>query len=237
MSQLALPLQLADHAVFASFLGTGNEALVATLSALADGEPGQGCWIRGAPATGKTHLLQAVCDRAGDRSVYLPVAMLVEAGPAILDGLSNRELVCIDDVDCVAGRRDWELALFKLCNELQDNNGQLIVAAGSAPRETGIALADLESRLSRLPVFQLRPLDEQQRAAALQLRASHRGLELPDETAAYLLKRSRRDMRSLYALLDRLDLAALRAKRRLTIPFVRDVMRSLDEAPRNIGDA
>ncbi|MBT8108848.1 MAG: DnaA regulatory inactivator Hda [Gammaproteobacteria bacterium] len=228
MSQLALPLQLADHAVFASFLDTGNETLVATLSALADGEPGQGCWIWGASATGKTHLLQAVCERAGDRSVYLPLAMLAEAGPAILDGLSSRELVCVDDVDRVAGECDWELALFKLCNELQDNGGQLIVAAGSAPRKTGIALADLESRLSRLPVFQLRPLDEPQRVAALQLRAKHRGLELPDDTAAYLLKRSRRDMRSLYALLDRLDLAALRAQRRLTIPFVREVMQSVD---------
>ena len=228
MSQLALPLQLADHAVFASFLDTGNETLVATLSALADGEPGQGCWIWGASATGKTHLLQAVCERAGDRSVYLPLAMLAGAGPAILDGLSNRELVCVDDVDRVAGESDWELELFKLCNELQDNGGQLIVAAGSAPRETGIALADLESRLSRLPVFQLRPLDELQRVAALQLRAKHRGLELPDDTAAYLLKRSRRDMRSLYALLDRLDLAALRAQRRLTIPFVREVMQSVD---------
>ena len=57
----------------------------------------------------------------------------VEAGPAILDGLSSRELVCIDDVGCVAGKRDWELALFQLCNELQDNGGQLIVAVVNDP--------------------------------------------------------------------------------------------------------
>ncbi len=31
MSQLALPLRLADHAIFGSFLSSGNEALVATL--------------------------------------------------------------------------------------------------------------------------------------------------------------------------------------------------------------
>ena len=78
--------------------------------------------------------------------------------------------------------------------------------------------------MSRLPVFQIRALDEQQRVAALQLRAGHRGLELPDDTAAYMLKRSRRDMASLYGLLDKLDLEALRAQRRLTIPFVRDVL-------------
>ena len=78
---------------------------------------------------------------------------------------------------------------------------------------------------SVLAVFQVHSLDEAQRVSALQLRAGHRGLELPDETAAYLLRRTARDMGSLYDLLDRLDLAALRAQRRLTIPFVRDVLR------------
>jgi DnaA family protein len=224
MSQLVLPLRLADHAVFASFLNDGNETLVATLTGLASGESGQGCWIWGARSTGKTHLLQAVCDRAGDRSAYVPLDMLADAGPGILEGLANRDLVCIDDIQQVVGRQDWEIALFNLFNDLQDTGGQLIAAAGAAPREAGIELADLESRMSRLPVFHIRSLDDAQRVAALQLRANHRGLELPDETAAYMIKRSRRDMSSLYELLDKLDLEALRAKRRLTIPFVRDVM-------------
>ncbi len=224
MNQLVLPLRLADHAVFASFLDHGNETLVATLAGLSGGESGQGCWLWGATATGKTHLLQAVCDQAGDRSVYLPLDMLVEAGPGILEGLASRGLVCIDDIDLVAGQEAWEIELFNLFNDLQEAGGQLIVSASAAPRESGIVLADLASRMSRLPVFQVRELDEQQRVAALQLRAKHRGLELPGETAAYMLKRSRRDMASLYGLLDKLDLEALRAQRRLTIPFVRDVL-------------
>jgi len=224
MSQLVLPLRLADHAVFASFLDDGNETLVATLASLAAGEAGQGCWLWGAPATGKTHLLQAVCDQAGDRSVYLPLDMLAAAGPGVLEGLAARELVCIDDVEQVLGDEAWELALFNFFNELQEARGRLVVSASSAPRECGIRLADLASRMSRLPVFQMRALDEKQRVAALQLRARHRGLELPDDTAAYMLKRSRRDMASLYGLLDKLDLEALRAQRRLTIPFVRGVL-------------
>jgi DnaA family protein len=224
MTQLALPLQLADHAVFASFLDHGNETLVSTLVGLSSGDAGQGCWLWGSPATGKTHLLQAVCDQAGDRSIYLPLDMLAAAGPEILEGLASRRLVCIDDIDHVAGQDEWEVALFNLFNDLQESGGQLIVSACSSPRESGIVLADLASRMSRLPVFQIWALDEQQRVAALQLRARHRGLELPDDTAAYMLKRSRRDMASLYGLLDKLDLEALRAQRRLTIPFVRDVL-------------
>jgi DnaA family protein len=224
MTQLVLPLRLDDHAVFDSFLADGNESLVGTLVALADGGIGHGCWIWGAPSTGKTHLLQAVCDRAGDQSVYLPLRVIADAGPELLDGLESRALVCIDDLDLVAGDSGWEVALFGLINQLTDGGGQLLVAANTAPRECPIALADLASRFSRLPVFHLHSLDDDQRVAALQLRASHRGLELPDDAAQYLIRRSQRDMTSLYALLDKLDLEALRAQRKLTVPFVRDVL-------------
>jgi DnaA family protein len=220
---LALPLRLADHAVFESFVSAGNEALVATLGDLAGGG-GQGCWLWGAAAVGKTHLLQAVCDRAGDRSVYVPLRMLLDAGPDILHGLESRNLICLDDIETVAGNADWEGALFALCNQVFDANRAMIVAATMSPRECPIALPDLQSRLVRLPIFQVHPLDEKDRVIALQLRARHRGLDLPDDTANYLLSRSRRDMASLYQLLDRLDLEALRAKRRLTIPFVKEVM-------------
>ncbi len=224
MTQLALPLRLDDHAVFASFLAHGNEALVATLRTLADEPTGQGCWLWGAPATGKTHLLQAVCDRAGDRSMYVPLEVLGAAGPGVLDGLSSRALICIDDLDNVAGDPDWEFALFDLANQLFDRGGELLVSAAMPPRECPIDLADLASRLARLPVFRLHPLDDGQRVAALKLRAGHRGLDLPEETARYLIRRSPRDMASLYGLLDRLDTEALRAQRRLTVPFVRDVL-------------
>ncbi len=191
---------------------------------LADGERKEGCWLWGPAATGKTHLLQAVCDRAGDRAIFVPIRMLTEAGPAVLDGLARRDLICLDDVDAVAGDAEWEAALFSLYNQVVDADGCLVASATMSPRECPIDLPDLQSRFARLPAFQIRPLDEHARVRALQLRARHRGLELPDDTANYLLKRSRRDMASLYQLLDRLDVEALRAQRRLTIPFVKEVL-------------
>ena len=227
MAQLALPLRLADHAVFESFLALGNEALVATLAEIAGGT-GPGCWLWGLPATGKTHLLQAVCASAGDRSVYVPLAALAGAGPAVIDGLASRELLCLDDIDSIAGDASWERALFELLNQLQDTGGQLLASAAMSPRECPVLLADLQSRLTRLPVFHVHALDEKQRLAALQLRARHRGLELPEDTARFMINRSRRDMASLYRLLDKLDVEALRAQRRLTIPFVSQVLRGTE---------
>jgi DnaA family protein len=224
MTQLALPLQLADHAVFASYLAAGNEPLVAALQALAAGDDASGCYFWGAGATGKTHLLQAVCASAGDESVYLPMTLLADASPQLLEGLANRRLVCVDDIDVVAGQPDWELALFDLYNQVFDAAGCLVVAASAAPRAAEFSLADLRSRLGQLPTYQLRGLGDEATCRALQLRAHHRGLDLPDETAQFLVSRSRRDMASLYRLLDKLDLAALRAQRRLTIPFVKQVL-------------
>jgi DnaA-homolog protein len=221
LNQLALPLTLDDHAVFESYLASGNEDLVAYLESLADDARGPGCWLWGARATGKSHLLQALAERFGDESAYLPLALVAEAGPAVLDDLAQRRCVCLDEIERIAGRRPFELGLFDLCNQLADRDGMLVIAAAAPPRDSGIALPDLLSRLSRLPVFQVEALNEQGRIEALQLRAAHRGLELPIETARYLLARHRRDMASLYGLLDRLDREALKAQRRLTVPFVR----------------
>ncbi|MDJ0940324.1 MAG: DnaA regulatory inactivator Hda [Woeseiaceae bacterium] len=226
MSQMALPLKLADHAVFDSFVATGNEELVAALVDIASGVDGS-AFIWGGPSTGKTHLLQAICAHVGDRSVYVPFATLAGAGPGVIEGLASRDVVCLDDLEFVAGNPDWELGLFSLYNDLVANGGSIVIAASMPPREAPIALADLQSRLSQLPTWRLRVLEEQERLTALKLRAAHRGLELPDETARYLLSRSRRDMASLYAMLDTLDGEALRAQRRLTVPFVSDVLKGM----------
>lgn len=224
MSQLALPLQLDDYAVFSSFLSNGNEVIVATLSDIAAGHGSYGCWIWGGEATGKTHLLQATCEAAGDRAIYIPLKSLIKIGPKILDDLANRELICIDDLDLVVGHSEWETALFNLYNQIFGQNRQLIVSANTSPRLCSIELSDLQSRLMRLPVFQIKSLDENLRISALQLRSNQRGVELPISTAKFLLKRSRRDMTSLYEVLDQLDKEGLRAKRRLTIPFAKKVL-------------
>jgi DnaA family protein len=73
-------------------------------------------------------------------------------------------------------------------------------------------------------VFQLKPLDEAQQEEALRRRASARGLDLPEETLRYLLRRFPRDMSRLGRLLDQIDDASLSAQRRLTVPFVRGIL-------------
>lgn len=224
VTQLALPIGLADHAVFASFYPAGNEMAVLHLETLASGAAVGGAWLSGPAGSGKSHLLQATCAAAGDGAVYLPVPVLAAAGPGLLDGLESRRIVALDEVELLAGDAAWERALFTLYNELLAEGAQLLVAASMPPRECAFTLPDLSSRMRQLPMFALRGLGDEQRVEALQLRAGQRGLDLPADTARYLLTRERRDMGSLQALLDRLDREALRAQRRLTVPFVRGIL-------------
>jgi DnaA family protein len=131
------------------------------------------------------------------------------------------DLVCLDDVDAVAARPAWERGLFDLFNRLRESGVTLLVAAGKRPDRTRLQLADLVSRLGWGVTYVLKPLDEETLFAAITHRAKARGLDLPEDTARFLLRRFPRDLVSLCDLLDRLDQASLATRRRLTIPFVK----------------
>ena len=184
-------------------------------------------FLWGAVGTGKSHLLQAACQQAAEHQnivAYLPMLELADLSPEIFDGLEQMSLVCIDDVQRIAGQTEWEEALFHFYNRVRDAGGRLLVTADVAPSALPLTLADLQSRLAWGPVLQLGELDDAGKIAALQLRAKGRGFDLPDEVAQFLMRRSVRDMGSLFALLDRLDEASLVQQRKLTIPFVRKLV-------------
>lgn len=230
MRQLPLPVRLTDAAQFATFHAGANGAAVAWLELLAAGRAG-GAWLWGGAGTGKSHLLQATC-AATPGAAYLPATELEPLGATTLDGWEDRPLVCLDDAERLAGKVDWERALFALFNRLAEHHGRFVASAATSPRGAGFRLPDLASRMASLAVFRLEPLDDAGRVEALRRRARHRGLELPADTAAWLMKRLPRDMAALCDWLDRLDVAALAAQKRLTIPFVREVIGEAPAAPR-----
>jgi DnaA-homolog protein len=228
LRQIPLGVRLPDRAVFAGFLPAHNVQALEHVRRLAGGERSGLSWLCGPSGCGKTHLLQATCSAASVtlRAGYLPLAAVATLGVGVLDGLLQLECLCLDDIDRVAGQLEWERAIFSLLRELEDAGGRLLLSAQTPPALVRWALADLGSRCAAGAVFQLRALDEDERRAALQLRARLRGLELPEETWQWLRRRFPRDMRTLYELLDTLDEAALAAQRRLTVPFIREVLQA-----------
>ena len=219
-TQLALHFRLDKAATFDNFLVAANATAIAALRDAR--EPFVHIW--GESATGKSHLLQAVCHAAGHdghNAVYLPLAE-PELSPAMLVDLEQAaQVICIDDVHCIAGRRDWEHGLFHLFNRARESHTRLLTAAQMAPPAMPLELADLKSRLGWGPTFRLKSLSDEDKFAALRMRAEARGMHLSEEVGRFLLNHASRDLHNLFTLLERLDEASLREQRRLTIPFVR----------------
>ena len=225
--QLALSVGLRDDATLENFFSHHNDLAVQAIEGIAEGVGESFVYLWGESGAGCSHLLQAGCHQAGryQRSAfYLPLGQFKAQGPEILDGLESLDLVCIDQLEQIVGMPEWEEALFHLFNRIRDAGHYLLIAADAAPRQLEIALPDLDSRLRWGVVLRIQALDDDGKLAALRARAYDRGIDLSEEVAQFILNRSPRQTGELFLLLDHLDQASLSAKRKVTIPFVKQLL-------------
>jgi DnaA-homolog protein len=197
-NQLLLELDPLPAPTLANFVAGANCAAVDAIAALASGRSADAVYLWGEPGTGKSHLL----------------AVARSAGSAALD-----------DVDRLA--EPEQLEAFDLFNRTRAA-GRSIVAAGAAPpARLGALREDLRSRLLSGLVFQLQPLTDDEKAAALAAHATERGMKLPPEAVDHLLRRLPRDLGTQFAVLDAIDRYSLALKRPVTLPLVREALRAL----------
>lgn len=223
--QLTLGFSLGSDLDFSNFVADGNEAALQVVRHATS--ESQFAFLWGETGSGRTHLLHAACREAADAGRRVALLPLQEAAgwrADAVEGWDALDLVAIDDVQAASGNHAWEAALFTLYNGLRDAGASLLVAANRPPANLSIELPDLKSRFGAMLVYQLHALDDEGKLQALVRKAGSRGLDLPEETGRYLLARVSRDMHYLARLLDWLDAASLAHQRRLTIPFVRELL-------------
>jgi DnaA family protein len=228
MKQLPLNIRLRDTATFDNFYVAKNALILTYLDALLAKTDGYSrVYLVGNPGVGRSHLLQAACHQAnilGYTSTYLPLNESANLSPAILEGLDTMGLVCIDDVQAIAGQAEWEEALFHFYNRSEAAQNRFVMTGNKVPDKLGLKLPDLVSRLNACVRFQIQALNDDEKRAALQQRAKARGLIISNEVGDFLLHRYSRDMATLFTLLDQLDQASLVAQRKLTIPFIKTIL-------------
>ncbi len=226
--QCSLDVTLRPYTTFETFIHPDKNELLPGLKNLAKSttEPRQ-YFLWGTAQTGKSHLLQAVCNQLAytDRkAVYLPIEELAIADSHVLNNLHQLDVVCLDNIDHVLGDEEWDRAFFLLINELRAENRSLVVTASLRPNDIKISLPDLASRLVWGPVYKLRPLTDKQKETALRMQAKARGFEISLEVCSYLLRRYPRELSKLVELLDQLDRQSLSQQRKITIPFVKLIL-------------
>ena len=218
--QLPLALSLNHELSFERYFKKTNPELCAALQQ----EMVSQFYLWGKTGVGKTHLLQAACQAAlkkGQSAFYIGLSD-ISLQPEVLDDLEHFQLLCLDDADAIFGKSDWEHQLFHCYNRFKAQNGRFIIAAKTLPEK--VQLQDLKSRLLAGATYHVQAPGQNQLPEVLSFLADQYGLELSEEVAAYLITRSRREISTLSGIMRQLDQASLKAKRRLTVPFVREVV-------------
>ncbi len=224
-----IPFQFGDFQKndLASFLPGENQELLKLINLITTKEAAHRLYLWGETGNGKTHLLQAACKQAADNDLhvaYIPLKELTELSAEMLHDLGELDLVCVDDLDCVAGHIEWQQGLTWLYNELRDNNHSMIMSGNKSATTIEVDIEDLKSRLAWDQVNQIKSPDDELKKEILRQKANARSFELSDEVIEYLLRRVDRNLGSLITILDKIDHASLVEKRKITIPFVKELI-------------
>jgi len=225
--QIPLALSIKEKPGFDLFVVGDNSETCHSIKSIAKGIKQSSCYLWGQSGCGVSHLLQAACMLADDhkRKVsYIPLKDHAALDPEVLENLDSMDVVCIDDIDSIAGELDWEQPLLHLYNRLREKGCVMLIGAHTGPKALGFQLQDLKSRMVWDLVYHLKLLDDYSKIDVLRLRANARAFELPREVAEYLVKRVRRDLPGLIKLLDQFEEATLIEKRKLTVPFVKELL-------------
>ena len=204
--QLAFDLPSAEAMTRADFFVAPSNALA--LQAVEDWRnwPGRKLLLIGPEGSGKTHLARVWAKLSG--AVVIPATALRTLDPSELTGSS----VAVEDADRLDGA---EAELFHLHN-LVTQSASLLLTAQRPPRDWGLRLPDLVSRLQAAPVARLEAPDDALLSAVLVKLFADRQVAVPANLIPYLVSRMPRSIGAARALVAALDAAALEQGRPIT---------------------
>lgn len=229
LQQILLPgFAVRSDAFFSNFYAPDSLRLVKdSLMALVNGNAFAFIYLCGMQGVGKTHLLQATCNLAeehGKTALYLPLAEVRDFSPAeILENTESFAILCLDDLDVVAGRPAWEEALFHLYNSRLVAGKCLVLAAEKTAVELPVQLPDLRTRLTACLSLPVGQMDDAGKAGLVRFRAHLTGMEMNDACVQFVIHRSGRSIGELVRVVERLDRESLVAGRKITVPFIKAV--------------
>ena len=219
--QLPLALQLSQYFSFDNFVPGENWEV---LSQLIDCSPGKIFYLFGETGSGKSHLLKAlVAERAN--TVYFAVGDFPDSLESCLE--SKPHIIAVDDVQELSDAQ--QMTLFDLINHSHRNKANsdaitLVIAGDQSPLNMPIR-EDLRNRLGWGLAYKLHSLKDEDILLAIQQRAFEKDLKINQEAMDWLLKNTERNIRSLFAWLDALDLYSIAKRRQITLNLIKSFIK------------
>ncbi|MDC9728983.1 MAG: DnaA regulatory inactivator Hda [Methyloprofundus sp.] len=224
--QLTLQFENNAEQSFASFYTGDNLELISHLKNIVNNSGEQQLFIWGDKGSGKSHLLHASCQEAhnnGFTAFYLNLAN-PSSEPSILEGLESFDLVCLDNIQSCSNNKEWELGLFNFYNRQRANDRRLLISGDCPPKFLMIQLPDLKTRLNWGLTLKIQELSDENLIAAFTCKAKYIGLDISPTVGEFIKKNYSRDAANLWLLLPKLEQATLVAKRKLSIPFLKNIL-------------
>jgi DnaA family protein len=184
-------------------------------------------FIYGTKESGKTFLLQALCNSYSSMSkssLYIPLNKVMNYGVEIFESLENMNLICIDGIDEAISKIEWEKAIFNLINKALISESRLILTSSKDLKSLNFSLPDLESRIRKIQSYELHPLNDKDIFDALKYISKLTSINLGDKEAKYLVTYSQRNISNLVHILESLDQLSMEMKRKITIPLIKEVI-------------
>ena len=228
-TQLIFPFQVNQKASFASFFcSPDNIELMSRLADLVASKNTDELIINGAEGSGKSFLMQAICNElssSGKQFAFIPMNKAINMGVEIFQNLASLNAVCIDDLQLILSREEWETALFNLINECQQSNCSLILSfGGNQSLEDITQLPDLLSRIKRMEFMKLQAVQDEFLNQALDFVSQQLDINLEKAELEFLLKHQTREFSLLVDNLMVLDKQAASLKRKITIPLIKETL-------------
>ena len=222
MDQLIFDFARRDYPGFDKFLGAANRELVFVLQQARE----RFVYVWGATGTGKSHLLRAWAGQAARQGAD---ARYIDAETMPLDASAlEAEYLAVDQADRLKPAE--QALLFEIFNRFRNSGrGRLLLSADLPPAQLAVR-EDLRTRMGYCLVYDIKPLSDEEKIAALAGMARARQLDLDEGIFRYLLNYWQRDMDSLVKMLDTLCLYAATTRRRMTLPLLRRLLKQQETA-------
>ena len=226
--QLALQIQINERASLNNFFVSknNNKTLQILKNILLGSDNGIQVFIDDLGSNGKSYLLQAICNdfsNSNNSSIYIPMQEAINLDPSILEGVSELNLICIDDVDLINKRREWEIALFNLINECYEKDCFLLLSGSINKLE---AIPDLVSRIKKMETLRLEAINDDELLEATQAISKNLNIEISDKNMNYLINNSKRDIKTIFRTLSQLEKESLERKKSIGLSLIKEVIRS-----------
>ena len=197
------------------------------LSLLKDSDFLDDLFIYGTKESGKTFLLQAMCNSyssVSKSSLYIPLKKVMNYGVEIFESLENIDLICVDGIEEAISKIEWEKAIFNLINKALISETRLILTSSKDLKSLNFSLPDLESRIRKIQSYELHPINDKDIFDALKYISKLTSINLGDKEAKYLVTYSQRNISNLVHILESLDQLSMEMKRKITIPLIKEVI-------------